>query len=213
MPTHQLFFWFSFFYSKFISLTLHPVVGMSSSILHLLVNRNFFRNLECTVLIVLLDPVSVSFKSPLFRQYILTFLLKLYYKICKLFLFLTVHPNIFQCFSPLLCIFACCRTFFSCAIIIILFIWEFFTPVLADGLHWSLSDNKSPQVSGTLLSILADLNNAVVWMISTRLLISKSSNPNDNPSVTVPSAAITIGITVTFMFHSFFFFFQFSNKV
>ena len=37
--------------------------------------------------------------------------------------------------------------------------------------HWSLSGNKSPQVSRTLLSILADLNNAVVWMVSTHPLI------------------------------------------
>ena len=29
--------------------------------------------------------------------------------------------------------------------------------------HWSLSDSKSPQVSRTLLNILAVLNNAVVW--------------------------------------------------
>ena len=28
--------------------------------------------------------------------------------------------------------------------------------------HWSLSDNKSPQVSRNLLGILADFNNAVV---------------------------------------------------
>ena len=28
--------------------------------------------------------------------------------------------------------------------------------------HWSLNDNKLPQVSMTFLSILADLNNAVV---------------------------------------------------
>ena len=42
---------------------------------------------------------------------------------------------------------------------------------------WSLSDSKSPQVSRTLLSILADLNNAVVRMVSTRVFISKSSSP------------------------------------
>ena len=36
---------------------------------------------------------------------------------------------------------------------------------------WSLYDNKS-QVSRTLLSILGDLNNAVVWMVSTCPLIS-----------------------------------------
>ena len=40
--------------------------------------------------------------------------------------------------------------------------------------HRSLSDNKSPQVSRTLLSILADLNNTVVWIVSDRPLIPKS---------------------------------------
>ena len=69
---------------------------------------------------------------------------------------------------------------------------------------WSLSDSKSPQVSRTLLSILAVLNNAVVWMVSTRPPTSKSSSPFSNPLVTVPNALITIGIIVTCMFHSFF---------
>ena len=70
--------------------------------------------------------------------------------------------------------------------------------------HWSLSDSKSPQVSWTLLSILAVLNNAVVWMVSTRPPTCKSSSPFSNPLVTVPNAPITIGIIVTCMFHSFF---------
>ena len=70
--------------------------------------------------------------------------------------------------------------------------------------HWSLSDSKSPQVSRTLLSILAVLNNAVVWMVSTHPPTSKSSSPFSNPLVTVPNAPITIGIIVTCMFHSFF---------
>ena len=34
--------------------------------------------------------------------------------------------------------------------------------------YWSLSDSKSSQVSRTLLNILVDLNNAVVWMFSSR---------------------------------------------
>ena len=34
--------------------------------------------------------------------------------------------------------------------------------------HWSLIDSKSPQISRTLLSILAVLNNVVPWMVSTR---------------------------------------------
>ena len=70
--------------------------------------------------------------------------------------------------------------------------------------HWSLSDSKSPQVSRTRLSILAVLSNAVVWIVSTHLLTSKSSRPFNNPLVTVPNAPITIGTIVTFMFHSFF---------
>ena len=70
--------------------------------------------------------------------------------------------------------------------------------------NWSLSDSKSPQVSRTRLSILAVLSNAVVWIVSTRPLTSKSSRPFNNPLVTVPNAPITIGTIVTFMFHSFF---------
>ena len=70
--------------------------------------------------------------------------------------------------------------------------------------HWNLSDSKSPQVSRTFLSILAVRNNAVVWMVSTRLPTSKSSSPFSNLLVTVPNAPITIGIIVTCMFHSFF---------
>ena len=70
--------------------------------------------------------------------------------------------------------------------------------------YWGLSDSKSPQVSRTRLSILVVLNDAVVWMVSTRLITSKSSSPFSNPLVTVSNAPITIGIIVTFMFHSFF---------
>ena len=67
-----------------------------------------------------------------------------------------------------------------------------------------MSDSKSPQVSRTLLSILTDLNNAVVWMVSTCPFISKSSSLFINLLVTVPRAPIIIGISVTFMFQFFF---------
>ena len=70
--------------------------------------------------------------------------------------------------------------------------------------HWSLSDSKFPQVSRTLLSFVAVLNNVVVWMVSTRPPIFKPSTPFNNPSVTAPKASVTIGIIVTCMFHSFF---------
>ena len=43
--------------------------------------------------------------------------------------------------------------------------------------HLILSYNKSSQVIRTFLSILADLNNAVVWMVSTRPLFSPFTNP------------------------------------
>ena len=68
----------------------------------------------------------------------------------------------------------------------------------------SLSDSKISQVSSTILCILADLNNAVIWMVSIRSIISKPSSHWTNPSVTVPSTPYTIGITVSFMFYSFF---------
>ena len=69
--------------------------------------------------------------------------------------------------------------------------------------HLCLSDRKSLRVSRTLLSILADLNNTIVWILFTRVLISKSSSPCTSPLVIISSALITTGITVTFMFHSF----------
>ena len=69
---------------------------------------------------------------------------------------------------------------------------------------WGLSDNKSPQVSWTLLSILAVLTNAVVWIVSTRPPTPKSPSPFSNPLVTVPKAPITTGTIGTIMFHSFF---------
>ena len=42
--------------------------------------------------------------------------------------------------------------------------------------HWSLSDSESPQISRTLLSILAYPNNAVIWMVLILFLISNFSS-------------------------------------
>ena len=52
-------------------------------------------------------------------------------------------------------------------IIIILYYFESFVFL------WSLNINKSPIVSRTLLSILADLNDGVVWMVSCSAFIFK----------------------------------------
>ena len=69
--------------------------------------------------------------------------------------------------------------------------------------QWTLSDSNSPQVSRTLLSNLADLNNAVFLMFSPCPLISKPSSTCINPFGIVKKETITIGIIVIFMFHSF----------
>ena len=74
--------------------------------------------------------------------------------------------------------------------------------------HWSLSDSKSPQVSCTLLSIMADLSNAVVWVVSSRPFISKFYSFFIKHLITEPRVLITTGVTITLMFHSFFQFLQ-----
>ena len=89
----------------------------------------------------------------------------------------------------------------------------FFTPALA-GVFSSAS--KWLQVFFnlmTLRSILADLNNAVVWMLPALSLSSNSSSFLRNPLGIVPNASITIRIIVTFMFHSFFFYFSVKVQV
>ena len=73
--------------------------------------------------------------------------------------------------------------------------------------HWSLSDSESPQISKIFLSILASLNNAVIWMVFICPLISKFSSLFMNFFEIAQSALITISITVTFVFHSFLGFF------
>ena len=70
-------------------------------------------------------------------------------------------------------------------IIIIIYSLEFSHQRKLMLFHWRLSDSKSPQVSRSLLSILAVFKNAVVWMVSTRSPTSKSSRPFNNPLVTV----------------------------
>ena len=70
-------------------------------------------------------------------------------------------------------------------------------------LHGSLSDSNSPQVSRTFLSILADLSNAVTWMVSTCPLISKIFSLFAKLVGIFPNAPITIGINLNFMFNIF----------
>ena len=65
----------------------------------------------------------------------------------------------------------------------------------------SLRNSKSPHVYRILRSILADLNNALLWMI-----LPLISNPSSFFMLLqiIPSDPITIGITVILIFHSLF---------
>ena len=68
---------------------------------------------------------------------------------------------------------------------------------------WRLSDNKSPQVSRTRLSILADLNKEVAWMLSIHPLISNSFRLFSKPFRDVISTPITFDPRLPSFFLSF----------
>ena len=75
--------------------------------------------------------------------------------------------------------------------------------------YWSLSASKSPRISRTLLSILADPNNAVICKVSIIPLIFNSSSVVVivvfyKHLKIVPRVPTAIGITVTIMFFFFF---------
>ena len=57
-------------------------------------------------------------------------------------------------------------------IIIIILLSKVYTPVLTGGLSWNLNKSKSPQLSRTPLSTLADFSSAMVWTVSILLLLS-----------------------------------------
>ena len=76
--------------------------------------------------------------------------------------------------------------------------WDVSLPL---SLEWHVCPDRRSKYN---ISILSEFNNALVWMISTRFLISTSSSPCTNPLATIPKVPVTIGIIVTFMFHSLF---------
>ena len=99
--------------------------------------------------------------------------------------------------------------------------WDFHTHVS----WWSFTGVwVSASLFRTFLSILANLNNAIVWMVSIHPLIfspsilfffffPRLSSPRCKPLGTIPSVPFTSGITVILMFHIFFVFFKVSGKV
>ena len=68
---------------------------------------------------------------------------------------------------------------------------------------WSLNE-KSSQVSSTLLSILTNLNNAVVRIISILSLIFNFSSFLFKSLRIIPKAPTIVCITIIFMFYSLF---------
>ena len=67
-----------------------------------------------------------------------------------------------------------------------------------------LRDSKFPQVYRTLLSILADLNWAVAWMVSILVWLPSSATLFSRPLWTISCAPTMIGNSVSFKFHIFF---------
>ena len=62
-------------------------------------------------------------------------------------------------------------------LLLLLCSFQSFSSINADGLPLESQWLQVSSISRTHVSILADLNNAVVWMVSTRPLIYKSSSP------------------------------------
>ena len=88
-------------------------------------------------------------------------------------------------------------------IIIMLLLASFLHQYLLVIFHWCLNDYKFHQVSRTLLSILVDLDNDVVWIVTIRPPISNSSSSLSKLFATVPKAPFPFGIIITIIFHSF----------
>ena len=62
--------------------------------------------------------------------------------------------------------------------------------------HRSLNESNSPQVSRTLLRVLADFDNTVVWMFPILPLISSTASSFCKLLGTVSSTPTTIGISI-----------------
>ena len=119
-----------------------------------------------------------------------------------IFLILLPHPVFKMIFKQKICFAKTSKRFhsFHGYFTMVWVIYQFWTVVF----HCSLSNGNFPQISRTLLSILADLNNAVIWMVLLLPLISISPSVSFKSFLIAPSAATTTGITVTFIFLNFF---------
>ena len=106
----------------------------------------------------------------------------------KLFVFSGIRLLIcFRVISPSLVF----RISFLISLLFIPFV--FFTSSLADGFSLKFEWQQVSSSFQDSLSILAVLNNAIVWIVSSRPSTSKSSRTFNNPLVIVLNAPITIG--------------------
>ena len=97
------------------------------------------------------------------------------------------HFHVLQFFFP-----------FPSKVQVLILLFGFFDHVFSHQcvFHSSLSDSKSPQVSRAPLSTLADLNNAMLWIVLFLHLISNSFRLFSKPFGIVPNAPTTAGTTV-----------------
>ena len=140
-----------------------------------------------------------------------------FFFLCSFFVFVPAYSSVFPFFIILALYHSLIRAFhisvsrwlFTEVLLLLLLSSNsfdfFFTPKLADGFTLECEWQQVSSSLQTLLSILIDLNNAVVWVVSICSLISKSSNPCNNLLVILSSTPITTDTAVTFMSHSLFF--------
>ena len=74
----------------------------------------------------------------------------------------------------------------------------------ANGFSLEFEQSESPTLYRIHLSIQVNLNDALVWMVSTGPFFPKSSKPFINPLVTAQNTLLTICIAVIFLFHNYF---------
>ena len=89
----------------------------------------------------------------------------------------------------------------------VIFLPVFFLIVIS---WWTFTDSKSPQVSRTFLSILANLNNAVVWLVSVLPLpfqVHQLQLVSLSLSCSIAFSVLWQGPSIFLSFSFFFFFF------
>ena len=115
----------------------------------------FFPYFEMSYFICIAGPIPIGFEFPFFQQYIFIYFLQLYCETCWLW---PLHFVGFLCVLFSTVVSRVAATF----LIITSLVANFSHQRLLTVFRWSMSDSNSPQVSRMFLSILTDINNAVI---------------------------------------------------